>query len=299
MRRGRADEVDLVGPGARVDVCGVPIDAVDLRQSLERIQTAVGSGQLLHVCTANLQFLVSARRQPAVQRALGSAGLNVADGAPVVWLSRLLGHPVPGRVTGNDLVPALASMAEASGARLFLLGGTGGLADATAEELRRRHPLLRITGTFEPPFAPLERMPNDEIIGRIREAGADILLVSLSHPKAELWIAANRDRLPVSVAVNVGCTFDIIAGRFRRAPGWARRFGIEWLYRLAHEPRRLLPRYAECAVWLVAVLVPIAAWRRLVGDSTLISTVPSRAPTVPRAGGWESTTPRPFGEDTQ
>jgi exopolysaccharide biosynthesis WecB/TagA/CpsF family protein len=249
----------------RVDLLGVPIDPVDEGEAIGRLLAAVGVEPPLQVCTVNLQFMVTARRQPAVARALRGAGLNLADGAPVVWLSRLIGHPIPGRVAGSDLVPALAGHAERSGTRLFLLGGQDGVAAEAAVELRRRHPRLLVTGTMEPPHASLAEMPDDEIIRRVAEAGADILLVGFGHPKQDLWIAANRHRLPVSVAIGVGGSFDLIAGRLRRAPRWARGSGLEWLYRLAQEPRRLGLRYATCAVWLLGVLVPLAAWQRLAG----------------------------------
>jgi exopolysaccharide biosynthesis WecB/TagA/CpsF family protein len=268
--QGAGDSAD------RLDVCGVPLDPVDLGQATERILAALGSPTPTQVCTVNLQFLVTARRRQTVRRVLQEADLNVADGAPVVWLSRLLGHRLPGRVTGTDLVPAIAAMAEGTGARIFLLGGTDGVTAEAADELLRRHPHLVISGTLEPPILPLGRMADDDIVARIRDAGADILLVAFGHPKQDLWIAANRDRLPVSVAIGVGGTFDILAGRHRRAPGWTRQVGLEWLYRLIQEPRRLGLRYAACAAWLVGVLAPMAAWRRLAGAPTSIASI--RAP---------------------
>jgi N-acetylglucosaminyldiphosphoundecaprenol N-acetyl-beta-D-mannosaminyltransferase len=250
-----------------VDVLGVPVDAVGHEEAVDRVLAAVESGGFCQVCTVNLQFLVTARRRPEVARILSGAELNVADGAPVLWLSHLLGHRLPERVAGSDLVPSIAAHAEWSGARLFLLGGRGGVTQAAAAELRRRHPRLQVSGTLEPPLASLSEMPDDEIVARIREAGADILLVGFGHPKQDLWIAANRHRLPVSVAIGVGGSFDLIAGRLNRAPAWARRSGLEWLYRLVQEPRRLAVRYATCAAWLVVVLVPLAAWRRLSGGT--------------------------------
>ncbi len=253
---------------ARVDLLGVPVDPVDEGEAIGRLLAAVGSVPVLQVCTVNLQFLVSARRRPAVAAVLRSAGLNVADGAPVLWISRLLGHRLPGRVAGSDLVPALAGHAAAAGTRLFLLGGHDGVAAEAARQLVVRHPQLRVTGTLEPPQASLDQMPDDEIISRIAEAGADILLVGFGHPKQDLWIAANRHRLPVSVAIGVGGTFDLMAGRLRRAPAWARRSGLEWFYRFAQEPRRLGMRYATCAVWLLGVLMPLAAWQRVAGERT-------------------------------
>ena len=251
----------------RVPVCGVPIDPVDQAEAAERMLAAVGSGSLLQVSTVNLQFLVTARRRPEVRRALHESGLNVADGAPVVWLGRVLGCRLPGRVAGADLVPALMGRAAVSGARVFLLGGRDGVADEAAAVLRGRYPGLVVSGTYEPPLAPLEGLRDDDIVARIRDAGADILLVAFGHPKQDLWIAAHRARLPVSVAIGVGGTFDLIAGRFSRAPEWVRRSGLEWLYRLVQEPRRLALRYATCAIWLVGVLVPLAAWQRVIGGT--------------------------------
>jgi 1,2-diacylglycerol 3-beta-glucosyltransferase len=282
----RSDHVEATAD--RLDICGVPVDPVDLRQAAERILGSLGAESPLQVCTVNLQFLVTARRRRAVRRTLGEAGLNVADGAPVVWLSRVLGRRLPGRVAGADLVPELAALAERRGARIFLLGGTDGVAAEAAAELTRRHPHLRVTGTYEPPLLPLERLADDGIVDRIREAGADILLVAFGHPKQDLWIAANRDRLPVSVAIGVGGTFDLLAGRLNRAPGWARRIGLEWLYRLIQEPRRLGLRYAACAAWLVGVLVPMAAWQRLVGARPSTSSIRASISTDREASGIEA-----------
>ena len=279
---------DVHASAGRVDICGVPLDPVDLPQAAERILGSLGSEAPLQVCTVNLQFLVTARRRRSVRRTLGDAGLNVADGAPVVWLSRMLGRRLPGRVAGTDLVPELAARAERQGARIFLLGGKDGVAAEAAAELRRRHPRLLVTGTFEPPILPLEGLADDVIIEQIREAGVDILLVAFGHPKQDLWIAANRDRLPVSVAIGVGGTFDILAGRLHRAPGWARQMGLEWVYRLIQEPRRLGLRYAACAAWLVGVLVPMAAWQRLVGAPPSTTSLRASISTDREASGIEA-----------
>jgi N-acetylglucosaminyldiphosphoundecaprenol N-acetyl-beta-D-mannosaminyltransferase len=145
-----------------------------------------------------------------------------------------------------------------------------------------------VTGTYEPPLLTLERLADDAIVDRIREAGADILLVAFGHPKQDLWIAANRDRLPVSVAIGVGGTFDLLAGKLDRAPGWARRVGLEWLYRLIQEPRRLGPRYAACAAWLACVLMPMVAWQRLVSGPRSISATGPSISTEQEASGIEA-----------
>ncbi|TMC80784.1 MAG: WecB/TagA/CpsF family glycosyltransferase, partial [Chloroflexi bacterium] len=160
-----------------------------------------------------------------------------------------------GRVAGADLVPALIRELAQTGARLFLLGGEGGVAAAAGARLGELYPGIVIAGTYQPPRAAVEEMKNAEILGRIAEARADVLLVALGHPKQERWIDMHRDQLPVSIAIGVGCVLDLIAGRSRRAPRWMQAFGLEWFYRLVQEPRRLVGRYLTDAAWLV----PLAA----------------------------------------
>jgi exopolysaccharide biosynthesis WecB/TagA/CpsF family protein len=172
----------------------------------------------------------------------------------VVWLGRLLGTRVPERVAGADLIPAFVGVAAEVGARVFLLGGERGVAAEAAARLTARYPALVVAGTYEPPRASIEDMNNAEILARIEEARPDVLLVALGHPKQERWIDMNRDRLPVSVAIGVGCVLDLIAGRSQRAPRWMQKVGLEWAYRLAQEPRRLVGRYVRDAVWLVPIV---------------------------------------------
>lgn len=257
-------------PAERVSICGIPVDAVDEQEAVALVARALDHREFFQISTVNLQYLVNSRRRQEVQTILNNAELNIADGAPIVWLARMRGVRLPGRVAGVDLVLGIAREAAAIGARLFLLGGANGVAETAAAALRARFPGLLITGTYEPPNTSLEAVDSEAIISRISEAGADILLVGLGHPKQDLWIAANRDRLPVAVAIGIGGSFDIIAGRFRRAPAWAQRFGLEWLCRLVQEPRRLFARYATCAIWFFGIFVPIVLWHRLSGVPALV-----------------------------
>jgi len=149
------------------------------------------------------------------------------------------------------------------GARVFLLGGEGGVAAQAAAVLVAQHPTLVIAGTYEPPRASLDEMNHAEALALIEEAKPDILLVALGHPKQERWIELHRDHLPVSVAIGVGCVLDLIAGRSRRAPRWMQRLGLEWTYRLFHEPRRLVGRYLTDAFWLVPIVVTTVRGRIL------------------------------------
>lgn len=244
------------------DVFGVPIHVVRMQDALRHLASALDGDTLLHVATVNLDFVVGAHRHTDVRRILRSTGLNVPDGAPVVWLGRLLGHHVIERVAGADLVPKLMEIAAQRRARVFLLGGECGAAALAAERIHRDYPGVEVVGHFEPPRAAIDDMGNEAILSLLQQAQPDILLVALGHPKQERWIAQHREHLPVRIAIGVGCVFDLLAGRTRRAPVWMRRGGLEWLYRALHEPRRLGRRYASNLTWL-ARLTTLALLQRL------------------------------------
>jgi N-acetylglucosaminyldiphosphoundecaprenol N-acetyl-beta-D-mannosaminyltransferase len=239
---------------SRLEIATVPIDPVDMDEAMRRLRHAMAHGGQVHVATVNLDFLVKAQRQPKLREVLGRTDLNVADGMPVVWLSRLLGRPVPGRVAGADMAPLLVAEAAAQGVGVFLLGGEHGVAEEAAGRLRREHPGLRAIDWHEPPRAPLDEMDNERLVRLVADSGAELLLVALGNPKQELWIDRYRQRLPgVVVAVGVGCVFDLWAARVRRAPAWMQRAGLEWLHRLLAEPRRLAGRHASGMAWLVVL----------------------------------------------
>jgi 1,2-diacylglycerol 3-beta-glucosyltransferase len=253
-RWDRSDRQGRYPSTGRFDLAGVPIDPIRMTEAMSRLRAAIGGPKLFQVSTINLDFLVHAHSDPQIRRIFQRSDMNVADGAPVVWLGRLLGARVPERVAGADLVPAFVGAAAEVGARVFLLGGEGGVAAEAAARLTARYPALVVAGTYEPPRASIEDMNTAEILARIEDARPDVLLVALGHPKQERWIDMNRDRLPVSVAIGVGCVLDLIAGRSQRAPRWMQKVGLEWAYRLAQEPRRLLGRYVTDAVWLVPIV---------------------------------------------
>src|SRR5205807_7624587 len=186
-------------------IAGVPVDRGDLTQAVGRLREAMVTGAQVQVATVNMDFLVRAQRHAELRTVLSGTELNVADGMPVVWLSRLMGRPVPTRVAGADLVPLLVAEAAATGTGVFLLGGEGGVAAAAARRLGQDQPGLRV-GWHEPPRAALDEMDSDGLVELVNRSGAGVLLVALGNPKQELWIARNRHRLPgVAVAVGVGC----------------------------------------------------------------------------------------------
>ncbi len=228
-----------------VAILGVPIDDVSTGEAIELITRMMLSGRPHYFATANVDFLVQAQHDPELHRILLDADLVVCDGSPVLWASRLLGHKLPERVAGSDLVPLLLRVAAERGLRVYLLGATGeSMADAIAR-LRREYPGLVVAGHYSPPFAPLLDMDHAAITGRIRDARPDLLLVAFGCPKQEKWIAMHSRTLGVPVSAGIGASIDFLSGHVRRAPLWMQRIGLEWAFRLLQEPRRLAARYAR------------------------------------------------------
>jgi N-acetylglucosaminyldiphosphoundecaprenol N-acetyl-beta-D-mannosaminyltransferase len=193
-----------------------------------------------------------------LRKVYATADLVTADGMPVVVASRWLGHPLPERVTGADLVPALfASGDSTQPIRVFLLGAAPGVADRAARQIEAQWPGVRVVGTCSPPMG-FEKDPgeNRHILAEIAAVHPDILVVGLGAPKQEFWVHAHRDRIAAKVALCVGATIDFLAGEKPRAPSWMGKLGIEWLHRLCSEPKRLFRRYAHDAY-----VFPQLVWR--------------------------------------
>jgi N-acetylglucosaminyldiphosphoundecaprenol N-acetyl-beta-D-mannosaminyltransferase len=238
----------------RFELLDIPIDFVDVDSAVETIICAARERQFFQVATVNTDFLVTSRRDTEVRSILIHDHLNVPDGAPVVWAGKVLGPRTATRVAGADLVPALIKAACAERLRVFLLGGENSAASEAATLLKAQYPRLQLS-FFEPPRSPLDKMDSVAILRRIRDVEPHILLVALGHPKQDKWIHRNRHSLPL-VAIGVGCSLDLIAGRQLRAPAWMQSAGLEWAHRLVHEPRRLARRYAIDGLWVAGCLLP-------------------------------------------
>jgi N-acetylglucosaminyldiphosphoundecaprenol N-acetyl-beta-D-mannosaminyltransferase len=232
---------------ARVDILGIGFDRVDLSSAVERITQRYAAGDRTFVITANPEFVMLARSDRDLAATARAANLVVADGTGILVGSRLLGDALPGRVPGRHLVPALLARLASLGAPVFLLGATPGVAERAADALVRRLPGLRVSGAYAGSPAPVD---DEAIRERIRIAAPGVLLVAYGMPAQEQWIARNLPALPsVRVAIGVGGVFDQLAGRVRLPPPIVHAIGLEWLWRLAFEPRRwrrqrVLPLFA-------------------------------------------------------
>ncbi|MDQ7794215.1 MAG: WecB/TagA/CpsF family glycosyltransferase [bacterium] len=236
--------------GGSVEVLGIRVDRLTMREAVDRaIRLACENPGSLAV-TPNAELVWAAQGDPELRRALNAARLAVADGAGVVWASRLLGRPVPERVAGYDLMRELLAGAARRDLSVFFLGGRPGVADRAARRAVELHRGLRVAGTAHGYFSPAEEPGLREAV---RRASADFLFAGLGAPRQEKWLARNLARLGVGLAMGVGGSLDVLAGSSRRAPAWMIGANLEWLYRLVNEPKRLgrqlaLPRFILAVV---------------------------------------------------
>ncbi len=228
----------------RIPIMDTAIHNVSVAETLDIVDRFVAEGTPRVIVTANVDHLMLLRKDATFREAYGRADLVTCDSVPLKWGLAFLGTPVKERVAGADLFGALAERAAQKGHRLFYLGAPPGVAEKAAEALTARYPGLNVVGTYSPPVMPWRELARDEeTLQRIREARPDVLFVAFGAPKQELWMDAVRDRLGVPVGIGVGAAFDFAAGTVKRAPRWMQRAGLEWLFRLSQEPRRLWRRY--------------------------------------------------------
>ncbi len=222
----------------------VPVDQVTRDEALGAVAELISRGEGGAVFTPNVDHVVVADESPRMQRAYADVSLSLADGMPLLWASRILGEPLPEKVSGSDFTPLLLNMAAQRGWRVFFLGGAPGVAALAREKLRETLPGLQVVGV-EAPRISVDDPPeaHAELVARIRAADPALVFVALGAPKQEIWIQSVREALRPAVLLGVGASLDFVAGTMARAPRWMSNVGLEWTFRLASEPRRLWKRY--------------------------------------------------------
>lgn len=243
-------------------VMGVRVDAVQIRDVISRMEEWIARRQgCRYISVTGMHGIVEAHHDRTFKEILNESGLVVPDGMPLVWLSRLKGHPLSRRVYGPELMLAFCEESVRRGYRHFFYGGAPAVAEKMAQELASRFPGLVIAGAYCPPFRTLTEEEDAEIVTQITAAAPDVLWVGLSTPKQERWMHDHRGLLAVPVLVGVGAAFDIHAGQKQQAPEWMREHGLEWCFRLVQEPRRLWRRYilggTEFVFWIILDLLGI------------------------------------------
>ena len=253
-------------PIPRTDVLGVGISAIDMHTAVAEIGRWIASGERHYVCITGVHGVIESQRSPDLKEIHNRSGLTTPDGMPMVWASHWAGAKDVTRVYGPDLLLSVCGLAAREGWRMYFYGGGEGIPERLADRLVEQFPGLQVAGTFSPPFRPLQPEEATAIVDRINASRADIVWVGLSTPKQERWMAENRPRLEAAALIGVGAAFDIHAGTLPQAPKWMQQRGLEWMYRLIREPRRLWRRYLRNNprfVWSV-LLHPPKPWS--VGD---------------------------------
>lgn len=238
----------------RVQFLGCSLDSLTMGRTVDIIGSAVAEGRFTQHSVVNVAKLVQMGQDAELRAAVESCDIVNIDGMGVVWGARFLGIEVPERVAGIDLFYELLSLSQAKGHRVFLLGATQEVVELAAANISGMYPALKIAGIHHGYFGEAQA----EVVEKVRGSGAQLLFVAMSSPLKEKFIARWREQLGVTFVMGVGGTFDVVAGKVRRAPRWMQRLGLEWFYRLVQEPRRMWKRYLVTNVKYGVLLVRAA-----------------------------------------
>jgi N-acetylglucosaminyldiphosphoundecaprenol N-acetyl-beta-D-mannosaminyltransferase len=246
--------LETLGMPFRGNILGVHVSAINIDQALETIGGWLARREPNYVCVTPAHVVMDCWRNPDLRIVVNHSGLTTPDGMSIVWLLKLHGYHDVGRVSGTDLMREVCRVSETRSWRHFFYGGAPGVADALAGRLRTSSPKLQIAGIYSPPFRPLTEAEDRAVIERINASNADILWIGISSPRQDAWMADHLGKINAPVMIGVGAAFDFLSGRKRQAPPWIQRAGMEWLFRLASEPRRLWRRYAEYPFFAMLVI---------------------------------------------
>ncbi len=240
----------------RAPVVGIPISMTSYEEVLEAVGNASPTRGSV-VCVCNVHSVMSARRDARLGSVIADSDIATPDGVPLVWALRWTANPSQQRVYGPELMRRAMEDTAGRGYRHFLYGATDDTLAKLTDAISEFAPGANIVGSIAPPFRELSEAERDAHLAQIRESGADIVWVGLGMPKQELWMGETRDSLPGVTLIGVGAAFDFLAGNVKQAPEWMQRTGLEWLYRLIQEPRRLWRRY----LWNNPAFVMLLGWQ--------------------------------------
>ena len=227
----------------RVNVLGVGVSAIDMQEALRRARRCIEERRKGYVCVTGVHGIMEAQHDAGFRAILNHSFLCTPDGMPTVWVGRLQGHRRMRRVYGPDFMLEMCRLSVRPGYRHFLYGGNLGVGELLKQRLESMVPGINIVGTYTPPFRPLTAAEEDQFVEAVAAVDPDIIWVGLSTPKQERFMARMIDRLDTRLMVGVGAAFDLHAGLLADAPPWMKGCGLQWLHRLAKEPRRLWRRY--------------------------------------------------------
>lgn len=239
----------------RIKFLNIQIDNLTMEETLQEIERLVEKRAYSYLVTPNLDHIVNLEEDAEFAEAYQHADLIVADGKPLIWISNWMKNPIKEKISGSDLFPKVCELAANRGYRVFLLGAAEGVAAKAAENLRKKYPGLQIAGTYSPKFG-FEKMPDE--LGKMRnillEAEPDILALALGSPKAEKYLYRHGKENNIPLSISIGASVDFEAGKIKRAPRWMSESGLEWLFRITQDPKRLIKRYWRDAVKILPII---------------------------------------------
>ena len=237
---------------SRIKFMNTEIDNLTMSEALEAIDKLILENRNAFVVTPNVDHIVQLEKGGELCEVYKNANLILADGKPLIWISKWYGTPIKEKISGSDLFPLLCEHAVKRNYRIFFLGAAKGVAAKAAKNLSKRYPGLQIVGTYSPPMG-FEKNTSEllNIENKIKRVAPHILIVGLGCPKQELFIFHNRERLNVPISLGLGASLDFEAGNIRRAPKWMSDYGFEWLFRIFQDPKRLIKRYLfdDCKIF--------------------------------------------------
>jgi len=229
---------------SKVNILGVKVSNIANNDLLDTLAQCIHEKKKVQVCITPVNSVLAAIKDPEVLNIYNNAEIVLCDGMPIKWASSFLNTPIQERITGLDLLPDLVELCAKNNFSVFLLGASPGVGDKLKQTIYQRYPNCKVVGVYLPPFMKVfSGEENDKMIAAVNEAAPDVLLVSLTAPKQDIWIAQNKNLLNASVQVGIGGAFEVMAGLAKRAPKWVQSAGLEWLFRFIQEPKRLFRRY--------------------------------------------------------
>lgn len=239
----------------RMTFLNTHIDNLTMDEAVQEIDRLIQEKKHSYVVTPNVDHIVQLDKDNNFKEIYDNASLVLTDGKPLIWIAKLKGTPIKEKVSGSDLFPRICELASKKGYRIFILGAAEGVADKAAHNLVKKNRGLIIAGTYSP-FIGFEKDEGEinKIINKINDSSTDILAVALGSPKGEKFIYSIKEKINASLSISIGATIDFEAGIVKRAPKWMSEVGLEWLFRITQDPKRLLKRYWNDALSIIPII---------------------------------------------
>lgn len=239
----------------KIEFMNIQIDNLTMQETLDEIDHLVIKNEKSYIVTPNVDHIVKLEKDKELKKVYENAALVLADGKPLIWISKLYKKPIKEKISGSDLFPLMCEMAANKKYSMFFLGAAEGVANKAAYNLKQKYNNLNVVGTYSPPYG-FEKSDKEieKIIGMINDAKPDILIVGLGCPKQEKFIYKYKEQLNVPVSLGLGASLDFEAGNIKRAPKWMANHGLEWFYRMIQDPKRLIKRYLLDDVKIIKLL---------------------------------------------